>query len=75
MYQTKFNIQFQHFYLKLKKNMRFYILLIQPLYRVKKNRFQGACYHSPLIFFATNEQLSCTFNADIVIIYLKTELC
>jgi hypothetical protein len=27
------------------------------------------------IFFVTNEQLSCTFNADIVIIYLKTELC
>ena len=26
------------------------------------------------IFFVTNEQLSCTFNADIVIIYLKTEL-
>jgi len=27
------------------------------------------------IFFVSNEQLSCTFNADIVIIYLKTELC
>ena len=27
------------------------------------------------IFFVTNEQLSCTFNADIVKIYLKTELC
>jgi hypothetical protein len=27
------------------------------------------------IFFVTNEQLGCTFNADIVIIYLKTELC
>ena len=26
------------------------------------------------IFLVTNEQLSCTFNADIVIIYLKTEL-
>ena len=24
------------------------------------------------IFFVTNKQLSCTFNADIVIIYLKT---
>ena len=27
------------------------------------------------IFFVTNEQLSCTFNADNVVIYLKTELC
>jgi hypothetical protein len=30
---------------------------------------------STSIFFVTNEQLSCTFNADIVIVYLKTELC
>jgi hypothetical protein len=27
------------------------------------------------IFFVTNEQLSCTFSADILIMYLKTALC
>jgi hypothetical protein len=27
------------------------------------------------IFFVNNKQFSCTFNADIVIIYLKTEVC
>ena len=27
--------------------MGFYMLLIQPIYRVKKNRLQGACCHSP----------------------------
>ena len=38
----------------------------------QKNGREGA---KTLIFFVTNEQLSCTFNADIFIIYLKTELC
>ena len=30
-----------------KKHMRVNILLIQPLYGMKKNRLQGACCHSP----------------------------
>jgi hypothetical protein len=37
-----------------------------------KNMGEGA---KTSIFLVTNEQLSCTFSADIVIVYLKTELC
>ena len=33
--------------LNKKKIMHFYMLLLQSLYGVKKNRLQGACCHSP----------------------------
>ena len=44
MHQTKFNRQFQHFHIKLKKYMHLYMFLIlNALLNEETNMLQGAC--------------------------------